>query len=90
MSSRRQKSGRWRRPCPGSPPVGPQLDMILRGEELLERAHSLGARIDERVRQAISPGEPDSAQGQSVPAQAAKSAAVLATRLLGRLLRESP
>jgi hypothetical protein len=57
----------------------PELGFLLRCQELLERAHAVGTRIDERFRQAIGSGTP-------VLTPASGAAAGLAKLLLRRLL----
>jgi hypothetical protein len=61
------------------------LRVVLKGEDLLERAHAVGAGIDQRVRELMSQGAV-SAVGRTPPGRTAEPAAALAARLLGRLL----
>jgi hypothetical protein len=65
----------------------PELWMMLRSEELLERVHAVAARIDERVRQVSTPGP---AGGSSFPGAVPEFAAgvALVSKAIGRLLRE--
>ena len=62
--------------------------VVLRGEDVLERAHAVATRIDERVREVIGSGAPDPADRSSASGPSSGAAAGLATKLLSRLLRE--
>jgi hypothetical protein len=55
MSRRKRRLGEWRSPpAPRSGPPGspaqPDLGLLLRGEDVLERAHAVARDVDERVR----------------------------------------
>jgi hypothetical protein len=57
MSGERYEAGGQTPPArPGPPAVGPELTVLLRADDLLERTHAVESRINQRVRLRAGPG----------------------------------